>query len=378
MRIVSQNVLLLVLSGLVIQSADAARLVIPIVSSGDKVYLAAEVELVEKSAVQKKMNQIKGVGAEFLDLVKNNKRRDSRLFASSDGSAASWLDPKVYDQYAGFSKVDNVTYKDPILWGEYLHAPTDYTIGKRTMSWREDYLCSSNECKKSLYDFGQLFEVAYRYYVSEGNNSFLGNIESVLVASGQKQVFDMASHLASRNSGAGPKFKVGVSIATISGGACVLCQDTAKYHDSFERALLSNVRSFSSDLAGVDVFDEASLTLFLKKYDGLINLKKGMPKVSWSSGAPRLSHVGHVGYLTEWQRYANGRLEGYMLDGDYAYLFISREIDDPEKTQFQIFVLKKNSENIYDLHPHTDRTLESRVLMFDDAALRLFSEVMGR
>jgi len=343
-------------------NSNAKRMVIPLVGSGKQVFLAAEVELVQKEEVKSKINSITKVGQDFLALVKKSDRKDISLFSKHDGSALKWQSPKVYEQYAGFSNVDEVIYSDPILWGSYIHAPTIYSVAKNKVLWREDYLCLADTCKKSLHDFGQLFEVAYKNHIKEPNASFFGNVETAIVQSKKKQLFDMSNFLPLKGR-KGPEFKVGMAITPVLGAQCVLCDEEIKYTSDFEKS--------------VDVFDNESLTEFLKKNNGLINPRKGMPKVKWSGRAPSLSHVDYIGYLREWQRYTNGSVEGYMLDDDYAYLFVSRKLDGLKEKQFQIFVLKENSQGVYDLFPHTDKALNSRALMFDAAVLNLISTTLG-
>lgn len=354
--------------------SNAERMVIPLVASGKQVYLATEVELIEKEKVRQQMGLVRSVGDDFLKLVKNNNQKDTSLFSEKDGSALKWLDPKVYQQYAGFTKVDKTVYKDPILWGGYLHAPTIYNVGSNEVLWREDYLCLDDECKKSLYDFGQLFEVSYKNYVKNPKDSYIGNVEKEIVESKRRQFFDMSSFLPSEGR-EGPKFKVGMAISQIKGNACVLCEEQVEYADSFEKNLLSKFRDFNIKLIDVDVFDSESLTPFLKLKEGVINSKKGIPIIKWVDGNPKLTHIDHSGFLHGLQAYADGKLEGYILDNIYAYLFVSREAN--EDKQFQIFVLKKNSQNEYDLFPHTDKELESRALMFDSYVLSLLSKVLG-
>ena len=357
-------------------NANAETIVVPLLQSGDNTYMAAEFSRGSASTQDASFANSRKVSERFLEQVRKSDIQNSSLFSELDGSVEKWVGESVYKQYLGFSKIDDVEYKAPILWGSYVFIPTTYTVGERSFAWREDYLCrQAHECKKSIFDFGQLFEVSYRFWITDPSLSSRNTIEQVVEETQGRSIFDLGSTLTAGSEK--PSFKVAFVLKEPSGSNCISCESPQDGND-FEAGLLSNVRDLAAQLDGIDLNDEASIDKLTRATGVDIDKKLGIPQVSWETGRPSLIHTDYLGYFSEWKRYASGAIKGYMLDQEYAYLFLQPEEDgESSPKEFQIVVLKKGANGKYILFPHTEKSLRSRSLMFSSDALALFSEVLG-
>lgn len=366
--------------------------VVPIVYKGDEVYVAGELDFYKNVNDAAMAGSAKVVSQSFWSSAKKSDFGESlTYFSDKDGSRKKMVGGDSPLKLQTYQRITDISYLNAILWGEQVILPVKYSLGKREFVFREDFYCQLNNCKRSLKSLNQPFEVTYRYLFE---NDFLSTIKQditkSMVENGKGHIFlmndvndslDIKKSITTKQNN--KSFKFAIFLSELVGEKCVDCEVDV-YESKAEEQKFSNIRQFALGINDLlpSYEDDDSIKKHIVKYSKEINIDKGMPTVNWDNDKPSLTHVNYLGYMSEWRGYLSGEIEGYMLDGDYAYVVVSKVVGTSnvkagKRKQFQIFVTKAESDGDYYLSPNTSDSLDSRALVFDSDFLLGLDQIIN-
>ena len=375
------------LSSMSLSNAISAELIVPLLSTEGKVYVAAEIETIDAS--DSRMISAIQTGENFLQMIKQKGvEAGYSSFTNEDGSQSKVKNAQSPLNFQKLKeRVSSIEYGDSaIAWGDYLLVDVKYQLKNRAIDFREDYFCVNNKCLKSIKEYGQLMENVYSIRTNYPENTYQGNLtDEVFNTNDSLQILtainpDSAFNFLKEDSVY--SFQIGVSILGLGEWQCIQCgvlgadEDKNWLVNSTIREVAQQIRE-SNGSSGT-----GKLTVALKQHSTSISDGQTIPIVSWNSSGSKVVHVDSSDYLIEFENALKGSIVGHIPDRDYVYLITSNAniFTDNEPLQFQVFIMKSQldsiGENIYLFDPEPADKLDSQYLVFDSDFLSIVASII--
>lgn len=378
-----------------IPSVALSQTIVPLLSSDGKVFVAAQVNVIDESTDDSKLARSIQTGKEFLDVIKKSGLNDKSYsyFSSNDKSRSkvkSGNSPLNLEMFR--KRVESVSYPNPgISWGDYLLVPVKYQLKGRVIGFREDYYCKDDQCLKSIKEYGQVMENVYAVFENDFQKTFEGQLSleltnagksTILSASGPGKSFEVVKQNPVNSNGSNA-LHLGVSIIGLGESQCIQCE-ALNVSDDASYAINNTVRELATKINSLDSSSDRqdrALSIF-KKYSTKVNSDTTIAMADWSSASPDRVSVDISSYLLKLEQSMEGKIVGHIPDGEYAYLIISNKPSDSKDnaTQFQIYVMKldvaSDGQKRYVFDPEPSRDLESQYLVYDGEFLRAIHSII--
>ena len=379
--------ILLPLSGL-----SSAELIVPLISSNGKVYVAAQVTAIDAS--EPRLVSAMKTGEDFIKLIKEKGVETAHtFFTNEDGSQSkvkSGQSPLNLERLR--ERIKSVSYgHTAIAWGDYLLLEAKYKTADRVIDFREDYFCSEGKCLKSLKEYGQVMENVYALKADYTGNAHPGNLADemdnqndlfwTVISVSPNHTFSVLNDSNSEENSAN-SLKLGVSILGLGEWQCIQCAALSS-DDDVNSVVNNSVRKVAQQINDSNASASTSKVVdVLKKHSTSISGEEIINMVSWKSSGPEITGVAISDYSAVLEEALKGRIVGHIPDKDYIYLITGDSTTTPTKDhmEFQIFIMKSgldsNGEKTYLFDPETAGDLDSQYWVYDPEFLGVIESIV--
>lgn len=321
---------------------------VPLVQSDSDVYISVEFSLLTSESDSYKIalnfndSYIETEKTGSFDLVKS-------LFLKEDGSQEKFEKfRKTFNQSIFYKSIDSVKHNYVIAWGDFRFLSVDYTSNGRVRNLREDLYCPLDSmCKKSMRDFGQLFEIGYVKFIQKlqggsgmqkGSHINSGTSKSLDKIKSFNVILPDSKSIENFNQNT---FKITIGVKMLKSDVCIDCELSKNGVLKSENLFLKQLVKFANGLGNLDITNYESLLSYIIKFDENHKKTTAFPVVRWDNGIAKTIYADVGSYISRVKKWKGGVPLGYIKSNEGIYVFI--RLDDGTTAKgfdLEVFFLK--------------------------------------